>query len=217
MVKVKNCLRIALPTPLIPTSTVLVKSVPSTPPPVPISKVVPSAPPPVPISKIVPSTPPSSAPPPTKKSCPQPFIRGQVSHKFFSLSQPRTYTKILDGCSLIIAGFQKPLPHETVKNKYIILDPFSGTWCAPRVFDVWREEVDSGALTSNEFTTHRVALVQNGVEFFLAFSDRKSHINNVLHEIQQDPSSDDDAFPNVDTEDEREKRDPDFLPSNESD
>ena len=86
------------------------------------------------------------------------------------------------------------------------------------MFDVWREEVDLGALTSDEFTTHRVALVRNGAEFFLAFSDRKSQVNNVLHQIQQDPIDDDDeAFPNMDTEDEREKRDPDFLPSNESD
>ena len=202
MVKVKNCPRIALPTPLIPTSVVTMKSIPSTPPPVPISKVVPSAPP-------------SSTPPPTKK----PFIRGQVGRKFFSLSQPRSYTKIPNGCSLIIVGFQKPLPHETVENKYIILDPFGGFWCAPRVFEVWREEVESGALTTNKFVTHRMALVRNGTEFFLAFSDRKTHVNNVINEVQQDPIDDDDdeAFPNADTEDEREKRDPDFLPGDESD
>ena len=81
------------------------------------------------------------------------------------------------------------------------------------MFNVWREEVESGALTSDEFTSHRVALVWNGAEFFLAFSDRKSQINNVLHQIQQEPAlSDDEMFPNVDSEDEREKRDPDFHP-----
>ena len=214
MPKVKNCPRIALPAssatlplppPLIPSSTVLVKSVPSAPPPVPISSL---------IANVVPSAPPSSSPPPSKKPCP-PFIRGQVGRKFFSLSQPRSYTKIPDGCSLIVAGFRKPLPHETVKSKHIILDPFGGTWSAPHVFNIWHKEIESGALSSDELTTHRVALVRNSAEFFLAFSDRKSQINNVLHQIQQDPISDDDAFPNADTKDERKKCDPDFLPDEE--
>ena len=210
MLKVKNCPRITLPTPdpslpppppLIPSSIVTIKSVPSAPPPVPISML---------IKKIVPSD-----PPPSKKLCPHPFIRGQVGHKFFSLSQPRSYTKIPDGCSLIIVGFRKPLPHENVKSSFVFLDPYGGTWMSPQVFNVWREEVESGALTSDEFATHRVALVRNGVEFFLAFSDRKTQINNVTNQIQQDPKSDDEAFPNADSEDEREKHDPDFFPDNE--
>ena len=197
MPKVKVCPCPALPSPdpclpppppLIPTSTVIVKSVPSAPPPIPISALIMKVPP--------------SFPPPSKKSCPQPFIRGQVGRKFFSLSQPKSYTKIPDGCSLIIAGYRKPLPHETVKAKFIILDPFGGVWTAPKVFKVWCKEIESGALSSDEIATHRVALVRNGAEFFLAFSDRKSQVNNVLHEIQQDPSSDDEAFPNADTEDE---------------
>ena len=206
MVKVKVSPHVALPPPpLIPTSTVIVKSSPSTPPP-----------PPVPICSLIRKVVPS-APPPPKKPCPQPFIRGQVRRKFFSLSQPKSYTKIPDRCSLIIAGFRKPLPHESVKTRFVILDQFGGVWSSPRVFEVWRKEVESGALTSDEFATHRIALVQNGAEFFLSFSDRKTQINNVLHEIQQDLSSDDKAFPNADTEDEREKRDPDFLPGDKSD
>ena len=113
MPKVKTCPCIALlppdatlppPPPLIPSSTVLLKTVPSAPP--------------------------SSFPPPSKKPCP-PFIRGQVGHKFFSLSQPRSYTKIPDGCSLIITGFQKPLPHENVKTSFVLIDPFGGTWSLP--------------------------------------------------------------------------------------
>ena len=194
MVKVKTCPCIALPTPSV--------TLPPPPPLVPSSVI---------IMKSVPSAPPSPIPPPAKKPCP-PFIRGQVGRKFFSLSQLRSYSKIPNGCSLIVAGFRKPLPHETVKSQFIILDPFGGTWTSPQVFNVWREEVESGALTSDEFATHRVALVRNGVEFFLAFSDRKSQVNNVLHQIQQDPISDDEAFPNADSEDEREKRDPDFHP-----
>ena len=74
--------------------------------------------------------------------------------------------------------------------------------------------MESGALTSDEFSTHHVALVRNGAEFFLAFSNRKSQINNVLHQIQADPV-DDKAFPNADSEDKREKRDPDFFPNDE--
>ena len=175
----------------------MMKSVPSTPPPAPISAL---------IKKVVPS-----APPPSKKPCSPPFIKGQVGHKFFSLSQPRSYMKIPNGCSLIIAGFRKPLPHEKVKSHFILLDPFGTVWSSPQVFNVWHEEIKSGALTSDEFTTHHVALVRNGVEFFLAFSDRKSQINNVLHEIQQD--TDEDEFPLIDEEDPCEKRDLDFLPN----
>ena len=125
--------------------------------------------------------------------------------------------KIPDRCSLIIAGFRKPLPHENVKSSFVLLDPFGGAWTSPQVFNVWRDEVESGALTSDEFATHRVALVRNGCEYFLAFSDRKSQVKNVLHQIQADPSDDEEAFPNMDTEDEREKRDPDFLPGDKSD
>ena len=201
MVKVKNCPCIALPAPsatlpppppLIPTSTVIMKSIPSTP-----------------------STPskPLCVPPPNKKSC-APFIRGQVGRKFFSLTQPRNYTRIPDGCSLIIAGFRKVLPHENVNSKFVILDPFGNAWSAPKVFDVWREEIDSHALSSDEFVTHHIAIVRDHDEFFLAFSDRKTHVNNVINHLQRDLDfSDDDAFPNTDTEDEREKHDPDFLPS----
>ena len=104
MPKVKVCPRIVLlppdaavppPPPLIPTSIMTIKSVPSAPPPALISTL---------INKVVPSASPSSVPPPYKKPCP-PFIRGQVGRKFFSLSQPRSYMKIPNGCSLIIAGF----------------------------------------------------------------------------------------------------------------
>ena len=135
MVKVKTCPRIALPPPdailpppppLIPTSSVILKSVPSAP--------------------STPSKPPC-VPPPNKKPCPPPFIRGQVGRKFFSLAQPRNCTRLPDGCSLIIAGFRKVLPHENVNSKFIIIDPFGNTWSAPKVFDVWREEIDSHILS----------------------------------------------------------------------
>ena len=201
MVKVKACPRIALPAPsaslpppppLIPTSTVLVKTVPS-----------------------APSTPskPLCVPPPNKKPCPPPFIRGQVGRKFFSLTQPRNCTRLPDGYSLIIAGFRKVLPHENVNSKYIILDPFGNAWSAPKVFDIWREEIESRALSSNEFQSHRIALVRDANDFFLAYSDRKTHVNNVVHQVQKDLDfSDDEAFPQADSEDERKKRDPDFHP-----
>ena len=190
MVKVKNCLCIALPPPdatlpppppIIPTSTVIVKSIPSTP-----------------------STPskPLCAPPPNKKSCPPPFIRGQVGRKFFSLAQPRNYTRIPDGCSLIVASFRKVLPHEKVNSKFVILDPFRNAWSAPKVFDVWREEIDSCALSSDEFVTHRIAIVRDRDEFFLTFSDRKTHVNNVIHQVQRDLDfSNNEAFPQADSED----------------
>ena len=199
MPKVKLCPCIMLPTPspcdpppplLIPSSIVTLKSLPSAPP--------------------------SSFPPLVKKTCPppQPFIRGQVGRKFFSLTQPKSYTKLIDGCSLIIVGFQKPLPHKLVNTKFIILDPFSGVWTSPQVFDVWWEEIDSGALPTDEMHTHQIALVKNSSEFFLTFSNRKSQLNSIVHQIQQDPAtnSDKEAFPNVDSEDEREKKDPDFHP-----
>ena len=131
--------------------------------------------------------------------------------KFFSLEQPHHYSELPDWCSLIISCCQKPLPHENVKTSFVLLDPFGGAWTSPRVFEIWREEIESGALSSDEFATHRIALVQNGCEFFLAFSDRKSQVNSVLHQIQQDPISDEEV-PNADSEDECEKRDLDFHP-----
>ena len=206
MVKVKSCPRIALPPPdvtlpppppLIPTSVVTLKTVPS-----------------------APSTPskPLCVPPPNKKSSPPPpFIRGQVGRKFFSLIQPRSCSRIPIGCSLIIASYRKALPHENVNSKFIIIDPFGNTWSAPKVFDVWWEEIETKALNSDEFVTHRIAIVRDDSNFFLAFSNRKTHVNNVTQELQRDlVFSDDDAFPNADSEDEREKRDPDFLPGDES-
>ena len=201
MPKVKMCPRIALPPPdatipppppLIPTSLVTVKTVPS-----------------------LPSTPskPQCVPPPNKKSCPPPFIRGQVGCKFFSLAQPHAYTRIPIGCSLIITGYRKVLPHENINSKFIIIDPFGNTWSAPKVFDIWREEIETKALCSDKFVMHRIAVVRDTNDFFLAFSDRKTNINNVINHLQRDLDlSDDDAFPNVDSEDEHEKHVPDFHP-----
>ena len=135
-----------------------------------------------------------------------------MGRKFFTLTQPCTYTRIPDGYSLIVAGFQKVLPHKNVNSKFVILDPFGNAWSAPKVFDVWREEVDSHALSTDEFVTHRVAIVRDRDEFFLAFSDRKTNVNNVINHLQRDLDfSDDDAFPNADSEDEREKHDPDLT------
>ena len=229
MPKVKVCPRIVLPSPdpsipppppLICSSTMMIKSVPSAPPPplIPSSivtlKSVPSTTPSIPFSTVIKKIAPS-APPPSKKLCSSPFIKGQVGCKFFSLAQPKSYMKIPDGHSLIIAGFRKPLPHENVNVKHILLDPFRGVWTCPRVFEVWCKEIESGALSSDESSTHCIALVRNGAEFFLAFSDRKTQINNVMHQIQQDPKSDDEAFPNTDSEDESNNHDPDFFPDDE--
>ena len=206
MVKVKNCPCIALPAPyatlpplppIIPTSVVMLKSVPSAPHPVP-----------------VPPATASTFPPPTKKVCPPPFIKGQVGRKFFSLQQPRLFSNFPDGYSLIVSCFRKPLPHENSKSKYIIVDPYGGTWVAPRVFEVWRDEVESGALTKDEFITHRIAIVRDGNNFFLSFSDNKTKVNLVTYQIQKHPAEEEEeeAFPLADSEDEREKRDPDFIP-----
>ena len=218
MPKVKNCPHIALPPPdpslpppppLIPTSVVTKKSVPSAPPPVPISTL---------ITKDVPSAPTSTFPPPTKKVCPPPpFIKGQVGRKFFSLQQLRSFCNFHDRCSLIVSCFWKPLPHENCKSKYIIIDPYGSTWLAPHVFEVWREEIESGALTKDEFITHCIAIVRDGNNFFLSFSDIKSKVNLVTYQIQKhsaDEEEEEEAFPLADSEDECKKRDPDFHPDN---
>ena len=216
MAKVKVCPRIALPAPsvtlpppppLIPTSVVTLKSVPSASPPVPVSTL---------IKKDVPPPTASSSPLPTKKACcpPPPFIKGQVGRKLFSLQQPRFFCSFPNGCSLIISAFRKPLPHENCKTKFVIIDPYGGTWCAPRVFEVWCDEVESGAITKDDFITHQIAIVRDGSEFFISFSDRKTRVNLITYEIQkQIPlEEEEEAFPQADSEDKHEKRDPDFHP-----
>ena len=204
MAKVKNTPRAAVPLPLIPTSVVTMKSTPSGPPPLAVSTLV---------AKSVPSPPTSSYPPPVKKVCPPPFIKGQVGRKFFSLQQPHSFCSFPDGCSLIVSAFRKPLPHETCKSKFVLIDPFGGTWSAPCVFEVWREEIDLGALTKDEFITHRIAIVRDGNNFFLSFSDIKTKVNLITYEIQKQlplEEEEEEAFP---ADDDDEESDPDYLPN----
>ena len=80
---------------------------------------------------------------------------------------------------------------------------------APHVFEVWRDEVESGALTKDEFITHRIAIVRDGNNFFLSFSDNKTKVNLVTYQIQKHPSDiEEEAFP----ADEDNESDPDFIP-----
>ena len=100
--KVKHCPCIMLPDPT-----------PSLPPPPPLLNIPTSdahlkTMPTIPqlISKSVPSAFPPLVPPPNKKiNPPGPFVKGQVSHIFFSLGKVHSYTDIPSGCSLIISKF----------------------------------------------------------------------------------------------------------------
>ena len=190
--RVKNMQRIAIPSTL--------------PPPPPCTDIPPSY-------DNIPSTSPKLKCPPTKKTCrSNTIIKGQVGTKFFSLDQLRPYTELLDGCSLIISSCQKPLLHEQVNTKFLLLDAFGMKWTAPRVVDVWREQVDKG-LVEDELKTHQVALVRSGSDFFLAHSDKKTKYTQVIHSIIPQISSDseeEDPFPPASNEDED---DSDFQPN----
>ena len=72
--------------------------------------------------KSVPSLPPITpklAPPPTKKvTPPSPFIKGQLSHMFFTLSSVHNYMEMPHRHSLIVASFWKPFSYEHTNTKF---------------------------------------------------------------------------------------------------
>ena len=84
--------------------------------------------------------------------------QGGSRYKAFFIGMSKSYTEIPDGCSLIISGCQKPLPHEAVNSEFIILDPFGGKWTSPQVFNVWQEEVEMKVIKDDKLKTHQIAL-----------------------------------------------------------
>ena len=119
----------------------------------------------------IPTTSPTLRCPPIKKTCQSnAIIKGQVGTKFFSLEQPHHYSELPDGCSLIISCCQKPLPHENVNTKFVLLDTFSMKWSAPKIVDVWQEQVEAGTI-EDELKTHQVTLICSGSDFYLSHSD----------------------------------------------
>ena len=81
------------------------------------------------IKKTAPSGLPPLVPPPQKKvTPPDPCIKGQVGHVFFSLLHPCLYTEIPPGYTVIIAKFQHSYPFENVNSKYILIDPLDNIY-----------------------------------------------------------------------------------------
>ena len=118
------------------------------------------------------------------------------------------------GHSLIVQSFRKPFAHEHSKSKFILTDPLGNKWSSPEVFNQWRECVRQGELSDIDLTKYQVAIVRFGNEFKLATSNRKDNYKIQIFPISSLP---DPLFPNADEEDPREKKDPDYVPPNDSD
>ena len=192
----------------------------TTPPPPPLSDLtaLPSGLPPPPsfpnvpfsiiIKKSIPSLPPivpKLAPPPAKKvTPPTPFIKGQIGHVFFTMSQPRSYLEMPHGYSLIIGSFRKPFSHEHVKTNYIIVDPLGNNWTSPEVFNIWRETVERGEVPDIDQKLFRIAIVRLGNEFRLCSSSHKKSFKEQIITIKDGHQLAD--------EDKCEKKDPDYVP-----
>ena len=88
-------------------------------------------------------------------------------------------------------------------------------WTAPRVVNVWREQVDKG-LVENELKSHCIALVRTGSDFFLAHSDRKTKYTQMIHsivpQVDTDSEEEEDPFPPA-LDNENDKSDSNFQPN----
>ena len=204
------------PSPTLPPPPPLVKvTIPAVTPP---SLPLPPLPPVVsrassPVAKSVPSV--RSAPqivvgPPLAKkiSYPGPFIKGQVGTIFFSLDRVRNHMEIPHGHSLIMQSFHLRYKHELVFSRFVLVDPLGNSWSAPEVFNRWCSCVENHELEDIDPTKHRLAIVRFGNIFKLAVSDKKSKYQSQTHFIPAIELAD---------EDERERKDLDFVPPKEED
>ena len=143
-----------------------------------------------------------------KLSYPGPFIKGQVGSIFFSLDRVHSHMEIPHGYSLIVQSFHMQYKHELVHSKFVLVDPLRNSWSAPEVFDRWHSSVEIHELEDIDPMKRCLAIVRFRNTFKLAVSDKKSKYQSQTHFIPALELAD---------EDEREQKDPDYVPPKDSD
>ena len=143
-----------------------------------------------------------------KISYPGPFVKGQVGTIFFSLDRVRNHMELPHGFSLIMQSFHMRYKHEIAYSKFILVDPLRNSWSAPEVFDQWHSCVENHELEDIDPMKHHLAIVCFGNIFKLTVSDKKSKYQSQTHFIPALELAD---------EDERERKDPDYVPPKDSD
>ena len=163
------------------------------------------------IKKTVPSALPPLTPLPQKKlSPPDPYIKGQVGHVFFSLDIPQSYTNIPPGHTVIIVKFRKTYNFETVNSKYILIDPLDNKWTVPEVFNKWCKVVEHGDHHELDLKQYQLSLVRYVHEYKLTSSLQKTSYKDKIYPIHTKDLQ-------LADEDAREQKDPDFIPDKELD
>ena len=150
---------------------------------------------------------PKLVPPPSKKVVPPgSFIKGWLGQVFFTLGSVRSYMEMPHGHLLIITSFQKPFSYEHTNTKFVITDPLGNKWSSPEVFNMWRKTVEAGEIPDIDQKQFRVAIVRYGNKFQLCSSLRKPKYKEQIFPIASRQLAD---------KDEREKKDPDFVPDDD--
>ena len=182
--------------------------------------------PPPPLLTVSPSI---SSPLPKKKSVPSHlFINRVVGKLYFSLTLVHHYFSIPHGKSIIICNFQKALPHKKAESgSYVLTDAFDGFWLVPEVFDKWHEAVKSRAVPELDLTTNRLSLAHIGSEFQLYVSLKRNSYKDLTRPApapyaplcaavsnveEEEEEEEEEAFPNANSKDEHEKKDPNYSP-----
>ena len=179
----------------------------------------------IPLPPLSIALPPVASPPPKKKLVPShPFINGVVGKLYFSLTPVHHYFSIPHSKSIIICNFRKALPHEKAESgSYVLMDTFNGLWLAPKVFNKWREAVKSCTVPELDLSTNRLSLAHIGSEFRLYISLKRNSYKDLIWPapapyaplcavVSNEEEEEEEAFPNADSEDEREKKDPNYSP-----
>ena len=146
---------------------------------------------------------------PRKKiTYPGPFIKGQVGTVYFSLDKIRSYMEIPHGYSIIVSNFHLRCKYESCFSKYVIIDPIGNKWEAPEVFEKWRQCVETNTIADLDLNKTRLAIVRYGNNFKLCTSVKKNSYKDQMHLV---------PVVELAEEDPREKKDPDYIPTKDSD
>ena len=87
-----------------------------------------------------------------------------------------------DGSLLIISSWRKALSTEQ-GGRFVLMDPFSGLWYAPQVFELWQESVEGGTMPDISLEDICLVLVCDGPFFSLCSLKHQQSYRDVLHPV----------------------------------
>ena len=116
--------------------------------------------------------------------CKVPWLPGVISKTIFTSILPYSCDQIPNRNSLIIHAWRKALPHEEKvlpSIEYILVDPFSGQWAAPKMFSQWCDVIHANMMSDIDANKTRLAICHQDGQFYLSTSLKVSNYRDTIH------------------------------------